>query len=201
MEPTSKNDRGLTANLYEGVGWIRTQNGVFNLDEPEFLFDDIAHALSQIPRYNGHTLFPISVAEHSVNVARICRMLYSDNALCREGLMHDATEAYLSDVPAPFKQFLPDWSAIDNKLEYQLRQHFDLGTKTKECKKADWIALFIEAYFLVPGAGEDFSDPLNLRPQALEMMWEEGGILQPQNAGWESDKRLFYTVGKLYGLA
>jgi hypothetical protein len=196
MAPSIDGDRGLTGDAYRGAGWIRTQNGRFHLEEPEFIFDDIAHSLAQIGRYNGHTLYPISVAEHSVNVARI---MFVEGGEPREGLMHDGTEAYLSDVPAPFKQYMPDWQDIDSKLELKLREHYELGDKTDECKRADWIALFIEAYWLIPGKGEDFSDPLDLRDYALDLM-EVQPILQPQNKGWQHDKLLFTSIGKVYGL-
>jgi 5'-deoxynucleotidase YfbR-like HD superfamily hydrolase len=88
-----------------------------------------------------------------------------------EGLLHDATEAYLSDVPAPFKHRLPDWQRFDNGVEFALRKHFGLPLhKTAYCKEADWLALFIEAKQLVNGEGADFADPLNLRDKALSLL-------------------------------
>jgi hypothetical protein len=57
---------------------------------------DIAHALSQQYRFAGHTRTFYSVAEHSVRVSLLCR---PDDALW--GLLHDASEAFLTDVPAP----------------------------------------------------------------------------------------------------
>lgn len=59
---------------------------------------DVAHALSVIPRWNGHTRRFYSVAQHSVHVSQLC---------CGEdkfwGLMHDAAEAYMCDLPRPIK--------------------------------------------------------------------------------------------------
>lgn len=168
-------------DAYKGKGWIRTQNGYFVLEEPTFDIQDIAHALAQVNRFNGHTDYPYSVAAHSLNVSRIMEILGAPNP--QEGLLHDATEAYLSDVPAPFKQFLPDWSRIDGKLEMQMRERFALGGKTELCKQADWVALFIEAWHLLPGQGEDFSDPNGMRALALELL-DEHPELAPGEYDW-----------------
>ena len=86
---------------------------------PQFNILDIAHALSMCTRYNGHASKFYSVAEHSVMVANIMETFGTGDPL--EGLMHDATEAYLSDVPAPFKKHLPDWQKFDEQLETKLR--------------------------------------------------------------------------------
>jgi len=157
-------------NVYAqaGVGHITTFTGKkFNLERPDFDLEDIAHALANTCRYGGHCRKFYSVAEHSVNVARIMDVEGLGDP--REGIMHDATEAYLSDVPAPFKQFLPDWAAIDHRLEALMRDRYQIGRKTAGCKEADWLALFIEAYALLPDGGESFHDPLSLRPYALQL--------------------------------
>lgn len=60
---------------------------------------DIAHALARIPRFNGHIRGFYSVANHSIQVAVRCP---EDQRLA--GLMHDASEAYLCDIPAPIKR-------------------------------------------------------------------------------------------------
>jgi len=86
-----------------------------------------------------------------------------------EGLLHDAVEAYLCDIPAPFKQLLPEYTTLEQSLDRQLRRKFGLPEeKTEACYEADQIALFVEAYHLMPSRGECFHDPHNLRPVALE---------------------------------
>lgn len=59
---------------------------------------DIAHSQATSTRYNGHLPVPYFLAQHSVIVSRHC---YPENALW--GLLHDAFEAYLPDMPSPIK--------------------------------------------------------------------------------------------------
>lgn len=65
----------------------------FDLQPDDISIIDIAHALSCVNRFGGHAIRPISVAQHSVEVARLCS---PENQL--QGLLHDASEAYLGDV-------------------------------------------------------------------------------------------------------
>jgi len=67
--------------------------------------EDIAHALALQARWNGHTTEFYSVASHSVACAEIGLTEY-DVGVARWALMHDAAEAYLSDVIRPLKRYL-----------------------------------------------------------------------------------------------
>lgn len=160
-----------SADFYKDAGetFIETASGIhFYLSKPEFSTYDIAHALSMIGRYNGHAREFYSVAEHSLLVSALVYHMGGTVQNCLDGLLHDATEAYLSDVPAPFKQFLPDWRGIDKELEFKFRIWADLPeTKAEIIKEADWIALFIEAYWLLPDKGECFVGPPDLQKRAL----------------------------------
>lgn len=165
-------------DLYEKMKavFVETSSGIhFNLSAPEFCAEDIAHALSMNCRFNGHTSQFYSVAEHSLLVSGLVYRMGGNEQQCLEGLLHDATEAYMSDVPAPFKQFLPDWKAVDAALDYKLRGWAGLpSAKTGLVKDADWLALFIEAYFLIPDRGECFTGPEGVRDKALHYIHEEG---------------------------
>jgi hypothetical protein len=63
-----------------------------DLQPSDVRIEDIAHALALINRFCGHTAVPISVAQHSVHVSRLC------NGAAFQGLLHDAAEAYLNDI-------------------------------------------------------------------------------------------------------
>jgi hypothetical protein len=84
------------------AGWIQTFTGrkVTPLDlRPEMIdLRDIAHSLAIQARFSGHTTAPSSVAQHSVLVS-----FYCDEADALWGLLHDASEAYLIDLPRPLK--------------------------------------------------------------------------------------------------
>lgn len=82
--------------------WLQTHSGLryYPLaprSEDVFL-GDIAHSLSQICRYGGHSQHHYSVAQHSVLVSE---EVFSAAAL--PALLHDAAEAYVGDWPRPLK--------------------------------------------------------------------------------------------------
>lgn len=92
-----------------------------NFTPEDVRLPDIAHALSQINRYTGHTIRPLSVAEHSVTVSMLCP---EEHALW--GLMHDASEAYLGDVSRPLKSLLPDYRLLEQGVQRIIAQAFRL---------------------------------------------------------------------------
>ena len=127
-------------------------------DAPEFDIKEIAHAISMQCRYTGHCARFYSVAEHSVLVAHIMQMFELGNPF--EGLMHDAQEAYLSDIASPWKVLLPDYKRIEAGLELKLRKFYGLSDKISDgCKTADWVALFVEAAYLIPSKAADWPSP------------------------------------------
>lgn len=84
-------------------GWITTYSGkqFYPLDpRPEDIdVNDIIHALSHQTRFAGHCTHFYSVAQHCVLVSHMC-----DPMDAMWGLMHDTSEAYLTDVPSPMKR-------------------------------------------------------------------------------------------------
>jgi hypothetical protein len=95
--------------------WMMTFTGgtfyPYDMRDEDFRVEDIAHALSMLCRYGGHCREFYSVAEHSVHVSRI---VPPEDALA--GLMHDATEAYLVDMPRPIKAGFPQYKDMEAKI-------------------------------------------------------------------------------------
>lgn len=138
--------------------YIETASGTkfyfLNPQEDQIKIKDIAWALSNICRFTGHTKKFYSVAEHSYNVAMLCPPY-----LALEGLLHDASEAYLNDIASPVKQFLPEYKEMEAKVERAIYAKFMLGMPTsKPVKEADMAQLQHEAYFLMPSRGEDWKN-------------------------------------------
>lgn len=136
--------------------YIETASGkkVFFLEpDPESIdINDIALALSRIPRFNGHTHRFYSVAEHCWQGQR---WLPEEHKLAF--LLHDASEAYLCDIPSPIKQFLPDYKKIEQTLEEAICTKF--GVPYPHCdqvKTMDTIMLSVEAQHLVESRGNDW---------------------------------------------
>jgi hypothetical protein len=93
-----------------------------NFTEADVRLPDIAHALSILNRYTGHTVAPYSVAQHSVMVSHLCD---PDDAVW--GLLHDASEAYLGDVARPLKSMLPDYRELEHHIQRTIGKHFGLA--------------------------------------------------------------------------
>jgi 5'-nucleotidase len=78
---------------------------------------DIAHALSMQPRYGGHCTRFYSVAEHSRLVSEQVELRYGKPGLERAALLHDASEAYLVDIPRPVKVSLSNYKELEARLD------------------------------------------------------------------------------------
>jgi len=118
---------------------IETLNGHFadplNMDPDDLRIGDIAHALAHTCRFSGYTSRHYSVAEHSVYVARIVatrlatETLYpawAEREIIRQALLHDATEAYLIDMPSPIKRAFPEYRAAEKRLWEVIAKKFDV---------------------------------------------------------------------------
>ncbi len=115
--------------------------------------EDIAHALSMQCRWNGHCSQFVSVAEHSVAVSTIVE---SENQL--QALLHDASEAYISDIPSPVKQYLDNYYTIESKIQQAILETFKCEpVLTEDVKDADAIQLKTEAKYLLPSGGKDWA--------------------------------------------
>src|SRR4051812_2148358 len=88
----------------------------FDLKPDDICIEDIAHALALCNRFAGHTKRPMSVAQHSVYVSRLC----PNYRLA--GLLHDASEAYLGDVTKWVKSTheFEAYREAEDRIQYQI---------------------------------------------------------------------------------
>jgi hypothetical protein len=135
--------------------WVQTVSGQkvsLTNPKPETIhLGDIAHALSNLCRFNGHISHFYSVAEHSVFVSQII-----EPQLALVGLLHDATEAYLGDLTRPLKEMLGDgmWSSYDraeDRMWNCIATRFGIDPELiASVKYADDVALATEKRDLFP---------------------------------------------------
>lgn len=126
--------------------WIETFTGKkFHVLDPkpeEIDILDIAHALSMQCRYSGHVKKFYSVAEHSTFVSFLC----PDAPL--EGLLHDASEAYISDLSRPVKYFSEvgkHYKEVESHLMKAIAEKFGISTNfPKSVHYADGVMLYSE---------------------------------------------------------
>jgi uncharacterized protein len=148
--------------------WIQTFSGrqFFPLEPrvQDVCIEDIAHGLSNLCRYGGHTECFYSVAQHCLLVSRV---VPREHAL--RGLLHDAAEAYLIDVPRPIKHSIgmEAYRAAESRLQSVVYQSFGLSPEDPACiKHADRQLLRTEQRDLMKPAPVAWEDN---RAGALDM--------------------------------
>lgn len=113
----------------------------FTVDDVSII--DIAHALSNLCRFTGHTKEFYSVAQHSVLVSRAQKSIKEKRA----GLLHDATEIYLNDLASPLKHSidLGEYQRLEDYFHSVINEKYNINDgMTQNIKKADLQALFTE---------------------------------------------------------
>ena len=91
---------------------------------------DIAHALSMLCRANGHLKSFYSVGQHSINCLKEAKAQGCSQRVQLACLLHDASEAYLSDVTRPVKAELPKYREIEAPLQNLIWQKYLGGPLT-----------------------------------------------------------------------
>ena len=119
----------------------------FDPDPDQIDIGDIGRALANQCRFGGHCRVFYSVAQHSVIVSEIVERRGGDVEDVFAALMHDASEAYLGDMPHPVKHRSPlgaAFRAAEEHLERALRDRFGIRADVPEIKRADRAVLATE---------------------------------------------------------
>lgn len=124
------------------------------MEENDISIDDIAIPLSNIPRFQGASLRQITVAEHSLVVAKILEQWKQKPIVVLHGLLHDAHEAFIGDIPSPLKHYWDithGFSVREFEAQTQFHIMYALGIPNLEhksevdyIKQADRTSLKIE---------------------------------------------------------
>ncbi len=104
-------------------GSIKTRSGSINIFDPkqeDIIIEDIAFALSfHVTRWlqAGNRFYP--VAKHCIDACN-----EAPKELKLQALLHDASEAYMWDMPSPIKRMLPDYKEAENRLMMRISEKF-----------------------------------------------------------------------------
>lgn len=170
----NKNWRDL---LYRDDACIRTPSGRYvDLLEPQadtIILEDIAWGLAHAFRFRGNSYNrqrPITVAEHSYMVARD---LSANKVTAKVGLLHDAAEAYLGDVPSPIKKYLGNYNLVEEKLLEVIYSKFGISSETvkehwDKVKESDAKMLEMEFREIVLEGAKEGKSSVNAYYEFLE---------------------------------
>jgi len=86
-------------------------------DIDQIHIEDIAHSLSLMCRANGHIDYFFSVAQHCINCALEAKSRGYTARVQLACLLHDASEAYISDITRPVKYYLTEYKKIEKHLQ------------------------------------------------------------------------------------
>ena len=150
FEYTSSKTQDTRPEHEAGLGVIRTYTGInINILDPkaeDVCIEDIAHALSQQCRFAGHTSRFYSVAEHSLLCSSMAPRRHALAAL-----LHDASEAYLVDIPTPIKRLMPEYYKAEFRLMEVIAEKFgftyplaaEVDLIDKQLLQIEWESLML----------------------------------------------------------
>ena len=153
--------------------WIQTYTGrKFSLINPkpeDVDIIDIAYSLSRQCRFNGHTLFFYSVAQHSLLVSQ---NVSKENE--KWGLLHDAAESYIGDIVKPLKNLLGNQlKEIEHNIQYCIAVKFGFARRftPQEVLEIDQAILHDESLQVMkiphPDNWRLFGKPLGIKIQHM----------------------------------
>lgn len=178
---------------------IKLRSGLFlDLRRPrpdQFVFSDIAGALSRICRFGSQTDRHYSVAEHLILCYQQSKMKTAWGPMAnRMVLLHDAAEAFVGDMVTPLKNMLPAYHEIEDRISNVIYDKYGVDllgraeTHTRHVKPIDRYLLRRETRWLAED--ESHKPPFDTRlgdpdflgyPPAMAEFWytycaEQAGI-------------------------
>ena len=121
-----------TMNTYTGI-----KIDPMNMAASDISIQDIAHALSLTCRGGGHVFYFFSVAQHSINCMNEAKARGWSERLQLACLLHDASEAYISDIIRPVKAHLSNYLEIESSIMNVILERFGLADLSEE-ENAMW---------------------------------------------------------------
>jgi len=138
-----------------------------NPDPDSINLVDIAHALGNLCRWNGHTMKFYSVAEHCIFVQNMVQTRQDKIA----AMMHDASEAYIADVTRPVKHRLKNYLDIEFDLMMVISRKFKFQYPLSQVvKDADDYACRWEYINVVSAERIQTMTPIAAKRAFLEIM-------------------------------
>lgn len=155
--------------------WIQTYSGrrfcPTNPNPDAIVIQDIAHSLSMQCRFSGHCRKFYSVAQHCVLVSYLC-----DSADAFWGLLHDASEAYLVDLPRPLKHSgeFNAYKVFEARMQAAICKRFGLPeVEPISVKNADKLLLYTEARDLMGPLHADWQNEVDPLPFKIDPLSQQ----------------------------
>jgi len=148
--------------------WSKVRFTPLEPKEEDIMLGDIAHALSLMTRANGHFPEFYSVAQHCVHCCEEAIARKYSRRVQAACLLHDGSEAYLSDITRPVKKDLPGYLDIEAVLQAAIYRRFLKEELTKEeadlVKDVDDTLLYYEFYHYMGEALMDHEPEISSKP-------------------------------------
>lgn len=169
--------------------WLQTYSGgrfwPFDPKPEDVDIEDIAHSLSLTCRFNGHTEFFYSVAQHSLYVVHYLETEGHSALWQLRGLLHDASEAYLGDITTPIKATIPIIKKHEENLLRCIWKSFGIyeqgilsGHDYSIIKKADLALLWAEKRDVIKPNIEWWSEEVEPWDNKIfKMGWSDAKLL------------------------
>ena len=85
----------------------------------------IARGLALESRYANHTTQPLTVLQHTLACVREAEEQGLRKDIIRTMLFHDASEAYLRDLPGPVRKLCPGYTELIGRLDRRIAEKYD----------------------------------------------------------------------------